>query len=245
MVKTQIKSYIKIGKKVYKGSPTETLIDDLVNDLGGTATVLVINAIKLVDDTDTERDSENIYTTDWSFTILTNGYRGACSKTISITADYNVAKIRLYASDRLYFEYVLSTPEAVQSGGQFKVDITIDVTVSLSHTGGTLVSITGENVLGEFILKRFTNGDYRGNSIDKLCIYYQSIQQTCLSTTINIDTANNKVTITVTYTPTSDINMDEYRWNNSTANIDVVVVKIEAVTLSANVQHSWTLTIQF
>jgi len=244
MGKVQIKSYIKIGKKVFKGSPTDELRNDLTIDLGGTANISPINKIVLVDDADTERDSATISTTDWSLTDITGGRRATAIKDIQISANYSVAKIRLYTDSRLYFEYTLSTPEAVQSGGVFRVTITIDVTASITHSGGTLISISGETILADFILRRFTTGEYIGYTIDFLDIYYEGAFQLSLSPSRTVDPTNYRVTFSASMTPEAIVNMDEYRWRNSTADIDLITIKLQAVTLDTGVTHSWSLMIQ-
>ena len=45
-------------------------------------------------------------------------------------------------------------------------------------------------------------------------------------------------------TPEAIVNMDEYRWRNSTADIDLIIIKLQAATLDTGVTHSWSLMIQ-
>ena len=228
------------------GSPTTQLKQDLVSSLGGDSTKpSVINKVVLVDSGGVERDSATISTTDWSLSNITNGKRATCSKTISITASYTVAKIRLYADTLLYFEYTLSTTQSVTSGSQVTVAITIDVTLSISHTaGGTLVGASVTTWAGDEIARRFITGERKGKRINTIQLVYQGGTIANVTGTVTTDTTNLKVTLSVNYTPNTDVTIDEY--DHSTEDLYTITqIKIQAVTLSAGVTHSWSLTIQF
>jgi len=228
------------------GSPTTQLKQDLVLSLGGDSTKpSIINKVVLVDTSNTEKDSATISTTDWTLSNITNGKRATCSKTISITASYTIAKIRLYADTLLYFEYTLGTQQNVTSGSQVTVAITIDVTLSISHTaGGTLVSASVTTWAGDEIIRRFITGERRGKRINTIQLVYGGGTVASVTGTVTTDTTNLKVTLSVSYTPSSNITIDEY--DHSTEDLYTITqVKIQAVTLSAGVTHSWSLTIQF
>jgi hypothetical protein len=228
------------------GSPTTQLKQDLVLSLGGDSTKpSVINKVVLVDTNNTERDYASISTTDWTLSNITNGKRAACSKTISITASYTVSKIRLYADTLLYFEYTLSTQQNVTNGSQVTVSITIDVTLSISHTsGGTLVSASVTTWAGDEIIRRFITGERRGKKINTIQLIYGGSYVTSITGTVTTDTTNLRVTLSVSYTPSSDTTIDEYDHNTEDL-YTITQVKIQTVTLSAGVTHSWSLTIQF
>ena len=228
------------------GSPTTQLKQDLVLSLGGDSTKpSIVNKVVLVDTNNTERDYASISTTDWTLSNITNGKRATCSKTISITASYTIAKIRLYADTLLYFEYTLSTTQPVTSGSQVSVSITIDVTISISHTaGGTLVSASVTTWAGDEIIRRFITGERKGKKINTIQLVYGGGTVAIVTGTVTTDTTNLIVTLSVNYTPSSDVTIDEY--DHSTEDLYTITqVKIQAVTLSSGVTHSWSLTIQF
>jgi hypothetical protein len=237
---------INNNKVVSRGSPTTQLKQDLVLSFGGDSTKpSIINKVVLVDTGGVERDSASISTTDWTLSNITNGKRATCSKIISITASYTVAKIRLYAGTLLYFEYTLSTTQSVTSGSQVTVTITIDVTLSISHTaGGTLVSASVTTWAGDEVLRRFITGERRGKRINTIQLVYLGGTVAIVTGTVTTDTTNLRVTLSVNYTPSSDITIDEY--DHSTEDLYTITqVKIQAVVLSGGVTHSWSLTIQF
>jgi hypothetical protein len=83
-------------------SPTDTLRLHLLRSLAGDTTLpATIDKIVLVDDTGAERDYASVSATSWSAPSP-----GSRRVTVSITtsASYTVAKIRVYAGAYLYFE---------------------------------------------------------------------------------------------------------------------------------------------
>jgi len=128
------------GEPVDLGSPTTTLRADICNEVGSnTSYVSKIDKIVLVDSSNAEKDS----TTSLSYTDNTSQSppNVVIQGSISITANYTVAKIRLYAGTKLYFE--TSWSRSVTSGDVVQVRATISVSASGSLSGTVTGSLTG------------------------------------------------------------------------------------------------------
>ncbi|MEM4501536.1 MAG: hypothetical protein QW512_05335, partial [Thermofilaceae archaeon] len=225
------------NKEVSHASPTTTLRSHLVSDLGGTTTVQTINSVKLVDTGGTERDSASITASDWTFSNVTNGKRASTTKIISITANYSISKVRLYAGTNMYFEYSLTTSMPVTSGSQITVNITIDVTLSLTHTsGGTSTGTYVTNLGAEIVLRRFITGEYRSKRINTIGLAYGGGVIQYVTGTVTTDSGNYRVTLNASLNPSSDITINEY--DILTEDLYTVGgVTLQTITLSSGVTH--------
>jgi hypothetical protein len=251
-VKVKIDSQVevKIGDKTVKAhaSPTTDLRLDIVRSLGGDTTLPeTLAKIVLVDDMGTERDSANIDPTKWSFTYDTLEYiwhQAQQQVTVPITVSYNLARIRLKGTTKLYFEYTLSTPISVAPGQGAVVAITIKVTLSWTHSG------SGENVNRTYfaetagtIVKRFTSGEEKGVKPYYIWIYHPDGTPVRIGTmTVTVDETNLRVTGTLTYTPSADEQINRYDYDIETATF--LVITMNTITLTGGLGHQWTLTIQ-
>jgi len=227
-------------------SPTTTCRTDLMNSFAGdTAKPATLSSVVLVDSGGTERDSASIATGDWTLTSITNGYRATCTKTISITANYTIAKVRLYGGTSLYFEYTLASGINVTTGSQVTVSIQIDATWSISHTsGGTLVSADVSTYFGRTVLNRLCLGTEKGKKLNTVQLVYQGGTVTYFTGTISTDTPNIRLTLNASYTPANDTTIDEYDYSLDDLTV-LVMIKIQAVTLGGGLTHTWTYTVNF
>ena len=119
------------------GSPTATLRQHVIRALYDGTLLSKIDKIVLLDTEGYEEDS----TTSLSYSVSGNQLTITCS--ISVTAVYTIAKVRVYAGTNLYFETALSTTQPVSNGDT--VNITLTITVSISGTltyGGHTYSMT-------------------------------------------------------------------------------------------------------
>jgi len=198
--KTRIYGEVVInGKKVGHSSPQDPLLNDIVNEVGtDDFYISKIDKIVLVDSAGNERNS----TTSLDYTDNTGASTPSVKihGVISITANYTVSAVRLYAGTKLYFE--TSWSKAVESGDKVDITVTItmEVTGSLSGTvTGSLGSATGliTNVLKALIgVARDQVGFHyayiRGTIEEAGQIIDVDIAQVAMSRTV--DTAANKVT---------------------------------------------------
>ena len=122
------------GRRVAANSPTETLKDDIVTELGTCVdTIGYIDKICLVDDSGTERDC----TTDLAYTD--NAPDNVTVKgSIQASAAYNVAKIRAYSGSKIYFETSYSI--SLSQGDVLDVTYQISASVSCSLSGSVTQS---------------------------------------------------------------------------------------------------------
>jgi len=227
-------------------SPTTTLKTDLVLSFGGdTAKPLVVNKCVLVDTGGSERDSATVSSTAWTFTDGANYSEAVQTVEVTITANYTIAKVRLYAGTTLYFEYTLPSTISVTSGSKVRVTMTIRVTGTLSHTaGGTLVEIGFlGGALRNGVLKRFLTGEFRGQKVEQLYLYSGGVYVTMITGTVSTDTTNLRAISSFSYTPTTSVTIDEYQYHSP--QVTFIYVKIQSITLSGGVTHTWSLTIQF
>jgi hypothetical protein len=233
-------------KEVAHASPTTQVRLDLMSSFAGDTTKpTTLSKVILVDTGGAERDSATISTTDWSTTSITNGYRATCTKTINITANYSIAKVRLYGDTTLYFEYTLPSAIAVTSGSVVYVTITIDATWSISHTsGGTLVSANVTTYFGRTVINRLCLGTEKGKKLNTVQLVYAGGTIAYVTGSISTDTANIRLTLSVSYTPASDVTIDEYDYSLEDLTV-LTQVKIQAVTLGGGLTHTWNYTVNF
>jgi len=107
------------------GSPTSTLRENLARALYDGTGLTAIDRLVLVDTGGVERD----YTTTLTFTIVGDSLQVQGS--ISITASYTIARVRLYSGTKLYFDTPVEQ-KPVSSGDT--VVATVSITYSLSGT---------------------------------------------------------------------------------------------------------------
>lgn len=216
-------------------SPTTTFRLDLAADIRGTTTLSTINKVVLVDTGGVERDYSSISTSDWSISVNT----ASAVKNISITASYTFNMIRLYAGAKKYFEASVVS-RSVTPGQTVRVGIGIIITATNTHlSGGTLISITDQ--IGVWTIRRFTTGEMRGRKIDAVDLYRGGSYQ--FSLIVTVGGSDTTVTHSASTTPEAGVVIDEYRYRDTTSNIDVLTVKVAEITLSPGVTHTWSYTI--
>ena len=248
--KLNLNSELVIGvdnvKEVAHASPTSQVRLDLMSSFAGDTTKPnTLSKVVLVDTGGTERDSATISTTDWSTTSITDGYRATCTKTINITANYSIAKVRLYGDTILYFEYTLASAISVTSGSVVYVTITIDATWSISHTsGGTLVSANVTLAFGRSVINRLCLGTDKGKKLNTIQLVYAGGTVSAPTGTISTDTTNIRLTLSISYTPSSDVTIDEYDYSLEDLTT-LTQVKIQTITLGGGLTHTWTYTVNF
>ena len=243
-MKLAITAEVRINDVISRASPTTTLRADLTRDLGGVASVSTIDKVVLVDNANNERDNACISTDEWSGQAITDGYQYSCTKEIAITENYNIAKIRLYAGTKLYFEYTLSTQYQVKTGNKVILTITIKCTFTWTHGGSvSATSIERLDVLADVILQRFIKGAYLGETWFRILTMKDWLGVNEVSVTVSYDEVNYKVTAEGSFTPDQDWDINGYSYDMSNIT-GVPVVTIPDVTLTANTTHTWKLEIQ-
>jgi hypothetical protein len=213
-------------------SPTDTLRLHLLQSLAGDTTLpATIDKIVLVDDTGAERDYASVSATSWSAPSP-----GSRRVTVSITtsASYTIAKIRVYAGTYLYFEGTLSTPQQAPAGS--RVDVTFEF--SLVYASGTAVT----NEFLENLVKRLTTGEGKGVSVKYVRLLAGGAEVETISGTVTVDEANYRVVFTAEYTPPADVEIDEYAYLLSDYTV-IARVLTGIVTLYAGTTNTWEYSI--
>jgi hypothetical protein len=234
-------------KEVAHASPTTQVRLDLMSSFAGDTTKPnTLSKVVLVDTGGSERDNATISTTDWSTTSITNGYRATCSKTINITANYSIAKVRLYGGTTLYFEYTLASAISVTSGSVVYVTIQIDATWNISHTsGGTLVSASVDVKFGQSVINRLCLGTEKGKKLNSLQLKYLNNLVATPVGSVSSDSTNIRITVSISFIPSEDVTIDEYDYMLEDLSTVVAYVKINSVTLGGGLTHTWTYTVNF
>ncbi len=120
------------GKTVSaSGSPTSTFQNDVALAVYNGTGLSKLDKIVLVDSTGAEKD----YSTSLTFSV--SGNTLYVQSTISISASYSIAKVRVYSGTKLYFETALSTAVSVNAGDSVAVTWSLTVSMSGSLTGYT------------------------------------------------------------------------------------------------------------
>jgi hypothetical protein len=187
------------------------------------------------------RDSATIDSTAWTSTAPGSKRQ---TVTITVTANYTVARIRLYSGAVLYFEGTISPAVAVTAGSKFTVTVTITASLSVTHSGGTLVSYTvSEEGMDNFV-DRFTIGTRRGVKPDRVRVMYGGVTRAEFTGTVSVDEANIQAKFHAEHTPETDLTMNAYEYILSDGNV-LLRVSLETLTLYAYLTHTWDLVIQF
>jgi hypothetical protein len=119
---------VEVSEKIISGSgsPTSTFKNDVALAVYNGTGLSKLDKIVLVDSAGAERD----YSTSLTFSTSVDTITVNC--TISITASYSIAKVRVYSGTKLYFETALSTAVSVNAGDT--VAVTWSMTVNMSGT---------------------------------------------------------------------------------------------------------------
>ena len=212
---------LEVRGKVVKllGSPTATLKSDFAQALYNGTGLSKIDKIALVDTGGTERDS----TTNLTCNIVGDSLQ--IQGTVNITANYTIAKLRLYAGTKLYFETAVLEQKSVTSGDT--VVVTESITLNLT---GTLANYS-------LVL------DYIRNT------FYNVLNGNATATALNVSTVRiyvyNVDTKTTTYynqTPTKSISSNQVTWSTSLTldyNFELSNIEIYAGTTRL---YYWNLT---
>ncbi|MEM4570123.1 MAG: hypothetical protein QXE66_02315 [Desulfurococcaceae archaeon] len=206
MVSVSAKAEVDIVKSL-SGSPTSTLRNHLLYALYNGTQLGSLTKMVLVDTAGSERD----YTTTLNFTV---GDSLVVQGTITVTASYTIAKVRLYSGTNLYFDTPVSEQKAVSPGDT----VTATVTITLSGSG----SLTGYTYVLDQLRPYFYDvlrGARTASALDinKIRIYIRNVDtgQTLYydqTPSESIDTTNLRLTMSVSITP-------DYTWE--TRNIEI------------------------
>jgi len=185
---------LEVGESTVKlhGSPSSTLRNDFASALYNGTGLSAINRLVLVDTAGAERD----YTTTLSFSIIGGSLQVQGS--VSITASYTIASVRLYSGTKLYFDTPVAEQKTVSSGD------TVVATVQISYNAsGTLDQYS-------FVM------DYLRS------IFYDVLRGAVSASALNVSTIRiyvyNILTGTTTYynqTPTKSISGNVVTWSTS------------------------------
>ena len=227
------------------GSPTTSLKLDLLRSLNGDASKpATLNKIVLVDAEGDERDHAALSSTGWSFTGAASWRKAYQPASITCTASYTVAKIRLYGDTSLYFEHTLPQPIEVLDGSTINATVNITVTVTLQHVQG------GENAAAQplaaypqTLIRRFTTGEDRGRKINRVTLWDGDAYVAMLIGSTSIDEAMLRYSLTASFTPASSVTIDRYRYVIELGP-DVALVTMNKLTLGPDMTHIWSLTLQ-
>lgn len=115
------------------GSPTTTHRQHIVRALHDGTQLATLTRMVLVDTGGSERDS----TTSPSFSVTATSL--VVSGTITATASYTIARIRLYAGTVLYFDTSVTEQKSVSSGDTVAASVSITLSGSGSFTGYSYV----------------------------------------------------------------------------------------------------------
>ncbi|RLE97809.1 MAG: hypothetical protein DRJ96_02855 [Thermoprotei archaeon] len=189
----EIRADVRVnGEPIGGASPQDALFNDIVNEVATDSLYISkVDKIVLVDSGGTERDSTT--TLDYTDRTTESPPKVEIHGTIDITADYTVAKIRLYAGTKLYFE--TSWSRAVQNGDKVDVTVTVQVSGSGSVSGTTTGSLAGAG-FAIHICKALIGASEREQigfaravllTADNVELYNQPLSRTA-------DTANNQAT---------------------------------------------------
>jgi len=202
------------GRFVGANSPTETLKDDIVTEMGTCGKkVTIIDKICLVDDQGTERDC----TTDLSYEDHSPNYV-LVKGSIQATASYTVAKIRAYSVDKLYFETDYSV--ALNQGDVLDVTYQISATVSCSLSGSVTQLECDPSGYIQNLLKAFIGADRAVLCLKRALLMYYSetegkyVSGLAITLSISYDTAQNKVTGSGSGTSTLDFEAEYLEYDN-------------------------------
>ena len=247
-IKLNVSEKVEInGKYIPKigGSPTTTLRADITNEMLSNVNqppsfyVGYISKIAFVDIAGTERDSVTL--TDFPIypNLTTSNYEISGSQLkvkgqITATASYSVAKVRLYAGTKLYFEYTLSTTQPVSSGSVYNVVYTIQFSATDTSSGTDASAFTYDLTILCFKLAgskaSAADAQYTWKDSDNKVVYLAlSIKDIYLSSTTTADT----ITIT-SLTP-----------DNSQASSYLVIIKGTFTPSSSYSGLTWLVQLRF
>jgi len=207
-----------VGAKL-SSSPTDTFKIDYATALYNGTALGAINKLVLVDTAGTERD----YTTSLTFNIVGDSLQVQGS--VSITASYTIAKVRLYSGTKMYFDTAVSEQKSVASGD------TVVATVSITYNAsGTLTNYS-------FVM------DYLRSTL------YDVLRGAKTASALNVSTIRiyvyNVDTGQTTYynqTPTKSATANQVTWSTSlTLDYDFELRNIEIYAGTTRLYY-WNLT---
>lgn len=181
------------GLALRSNSPTQTLIDDIVNELGGNGSYIsTLDTIEIYSSATLVASLTPTITRSGSTITLEATYTNSGS---DITIDNTIVK----AGGKQYFQN--TTTYTIVSGETKTIRVIIDV--NINPTGGEANNIIAKRLTGEQTIDaHFRNIDlitYSGGSYNLIA---------SLTPTITADTVNDKVTLEATYTPSADVELD-------------------------------------
>ena len=189
---------VKVGNQEINqhNTPTSTLLQHIADALYSGSNLSYLTKIVLVDTSGNEKDS----TTNLTFTV---GDTLQVVGTITVTASYTVAYVRVYSGTNKYFES--SANFSVVSGEQVQITITVSLNITGSLSGATF-NIAN---LKTFIFKVLANQ----LAVSQLNIQYIVFNLTNFNSGETADyqvtpskskPSNTQVSLTASYTPTYD-----------------------------------------
>jgi len=207
------------GSVVLSGSPTTTFKNDFAQALYNGTGLSAINKLVLVDTGGTERD----YTTSLTFNIVGDSLQVQGS--ISITASYTIAKVRLYSGTKLYFDTSVSEQKSVSSGDT--VVATVSITYSLSGT------LSNYSIVMDYL--RSTLYDVLRGTKSASALNVSTIR-------IYVYNVNTRTTTYYNQTPTKSISGNVVTWSASlTVDYDFELRNIEIYAGTTRLYY-WNLT---
>jgi len=97
---------------------------------------------------------------------------------------------------------------------------------------------------GQSVINRLCLGTDKGKKLNTVQLVYAGGTVSAPTGTISTDTTNIRLTLSISYTPSSDTTIDEYDYSLEDLTT-LTQVKIQAVTLGGGLTHTWTYTVNF
>jgi len=225
---------VVVNGRLEHASPTDTLRQDIINDLLGQASIQPITAIALCNSASNTCITENISASEVSFvagTEATPSYSLVIRKRITIPVLLSIDTVRIYAGSKLYFTATLS--QAVGAVAGTRVDITATIKVS----GASSLFVDGANktsyIAGESMLRAYIAGRLMPNPVPPISGYRVKLRladgsvQT-ITPSVSYDSVNNVIVLNASYTPSNDIALTNiYVSYVNTSNAEIVFITID------------------
>lgn len=122
----KLSTCVEVNGRKECGTPTSTLINDIITSIFQSEAISGLNKIRLIDNTNTVR--QEILITGSDMTLIDSTLK--IEKTFTANSTFTLQKIEALSDTKVYFTYTISTQ--ITQNTQYKITITI--TINSSHT---------------------------------------------------------------------------------------------------------------
>ncbi|RLG81368.1 MAG: hypothetical protein DRO40_09795 [Thermoprotei archaeon] len=209
--------------KISTNTPTEELKDRILQALAGQSVDAKIAYLRVKTSDGSILGEVAVASSDWENYTLT--------KAVNITQSGQASYFSLDASDGAeLYTYILPEPVNLNAG-----DI-VQITWSIGTKLGTKMLEVGTRILDYII------GATADILVKTIEFYYQgNLQASVTADNVTADIENNKVDVTGSITPSSDLNYDEVRLRDSSGNLLFRISN--SGTLPGNTTTNFTITV--